>query len=54
MVDVHKSVRIPLEDTGAHVTLVTSLNQTTETVKVSEIAVPKSEARGKRLVFLWL
>lgn len=36
MVDVHKSVRIPLEDISAHVNLVTSLNQTTETVKVSE------------------
>ena len=34
MVDVHKSVRIPLEDTGVHVDLVTSLNQTKETVKV--------------------
>ena len=39
MVDVHKSVRIPLEDTGVHVDLVTSLNQTKETVKVVSLPV---------------
>ena len=51
MADVHKSVRIPLEDISVHVTLVTSSNQTTKTVKVSETYTLCCTKIGKRLYF---
>ena len=47
MADVHKSARIPLEDISVHVTLVTNLNQTTETVKV----VTLKEAQSSILTY---
>ena len=51
MADVHKSVRIPLEDISVHAILVTSLNQTTKPVKVSETYTLCCTKVGKRLIF---